>query len=921
MGRKWLKIAGWSVGALVLLMVLTAVLVPLLVPREQLRQLAEERAREATGGDVDLGPLSVSVFPRLRLVLGESSVAVTAAGLRGVGQEPGALDHGNASLQRLEVDLALWPLLRRNLEFGEVKVVAPQVELTTVPRAVDDVVESGAEGRDQAATPAAGAGGVGLALATIAVEDGALTWREAGTGRGVTVTGWQQELTAPDLGHLMTRLQRLGGADLPADDLDAEAILQLDARVATVVVAGDQPLPELADLRLRAELALPRAADRARLQVHELSLAGLSLEATGGWDATRIVVDRLALSVGEAGVLAGRASLPVPPLDGPATVNLSGPLDLPRLLALVEPWLPPATLERPLPQVTGTVTVDVEADLVAVPALDDMAAWMAAWEEGLDGRVEARASAGRLGIAWPGMPEPLAMESCAVVADLASPRGRTRVAVSGLDHPAAKGDLSLEVTLPPSAGPLLMKADLSGDLAAAMTAIAPLLPPRPDDASPLPRLDGRLTLAVDIDLPAAPALDDSSAWAAAWDRGLAGRAELTARGGPLTIAAVELGDPVAIERLRLDADLRGRASASELILEGIAHEVLRGDAALTVVPLGAAGVPALRLTLDELDLDALIAVNEARKEAAAGQQVRRWTPVRQAWAEAPAVPVGEMIPMDLALDAHAEAGTVRLARTPYRQVRLDGTLRERVIDVPGLEARLGTGRITGSARVDYAADPTGHASWQGQVSEVPASALLEPYAGWLAAAWSGALDAEVEGSCALADPEVLRRTLTLIGDIRGTDGAVDLRQQLSGVTRYLGSRQDLLHVGYDRIGQHIAVDDGKVMLRDLRVDGKQTDWSGGGWVSLDGAIDVDLHVKLPAGFTPDLGDLSFLAEGLRDDQGRIGLDLTLSGPSRSPVVALDLDPAAVLEHEDVRKRLQEEAQKGLGGLLDRLKGR
>jgi hypothetical protein len=264
---------------------------------------------------------------------------------------------------------------------------------------------------------------------------------------------------------------------------------------------------------------------------------------------------------------------------------------------------------------------------------------------------------------------------------------------------------------------------------------------------------------------------------------------------------------------------------------------------------------------------------------------------------------------------------VRLKQTPYREVRLDGTLRARVIDVPSLEARLGTGRIAGSARVDYAGDPTGHASWQAAATEVPASALLEPYAGWLAAVWTGAIDADLRGDCSLADPEVVRRTLSLTGDLRGTEGSVDLRQQLSGVSKYLGSRQDLLQVTYNRIRQHVVVDDGKVLLQDLQVDGTQTDWTGDGWVSLDGAIDLGLHVKLPAGFTPDLGDLSFLAEGLRDDQGRIGLDLKLGGQARSPSVGLDLDPAALLEQEDLRKRLQEEAQKGLGGLLDRLKGR
>lgn len=921
MARKWLKVTGWIAGTLVVLMVLAAILVPLLVPREQLRAMAEERAREATGGEVSLGPLSVSVFPRLRLVLGESSASVTAEGLREAGQLPGPLDHGEASLERLEVDLALWPLLRRNLEFGEVRVVSPRVELTTVPPAPD---EPGApDDRPADALPAADAGGVGLALAAVEVQDGSLRWREAGTSREVVVTGWQQELTAPFLGDLMTRLQRLGGSDLPPDDNPADAVLQLETRVVTVTFSGfaEQPLPELADVRLRAELALAPAADRARLTLHELTVAGLSLEADGGWDAQRILVDRLAMRVGEAGTLEGRASLPLPAEAGPLQLALSGPLDLARVLDLAEPWLPESpTAEQPLPELAGSVTLDLEADLASAPPLADAPAWLDAWRQGLSGRVEARAAAGRLTVTLPGVADPLVIGSADLVADLASPQGRTRVAIGGLEHPAARGDLSLEFVLPPSSGPLLLKADLTGDLGAVMAALEPMLPPRPDDAPALPTLGGSLALGLDVDLPLAPALTDSAAWMAAWQQGLGGRADLSARGGPLTIAAAELGDPLTIKRLRLAGDLRGPSRASELVLEGISHQVLRGDAALTVVPGGSGGVPALRLTLDEVDLDAVMAINQAR-QAAADQQARGWAPVRQAWADQPPTPVGELIPADLDLDLHAEAGTVRLKQTPYREVSLDGTLRARVIDVPSLAASLGTGRIAGSARVDYAEDPTGHASWQATVTDVPASALLEPYAGWLAAVWTGALNAELSGDCGLADPEVVRRTLSLTGDLRGTEGSVDLRQQLSGVSKYLGSRQDLLQVTYNRLRQHVVVDDGKVLLQDLAIDGTQTDWSGDGWVSLDGGIELGLHVKLPAGFTPDLGDLSFLAEGLRDDQGRIGLDLKLTGQARSPAVGLDVDPAALLQQEDLRKRLQEEAQKGLGGLLDRLKGR
>ncbi len=94
-----------------------------------------------------------------------------------------------------------------------------------------------------------------------------------------------------------------------------------------------------------------------------------------------------------------------------------------------------------------------------------------------------------------------------------------------------------------------------------------------------------------------------------------------------------------------------------------------------------------------------------------------------------------------------------------------------------------------------------------------------------------------------------------------------------------------------------------------------------GWLGLDGTIDLGLSVKLPAGYTPSLGDLSFLAEGLRGDDGRVQLDLKPTGQSRKPTVGLDLDPAAMLRNKALQEGLEDEVKKGLGGLLDRLKGK
>ena len=65
---------------------------------------------------------------------------------------------------------------------------------------------------------------------------------------------------------------------------------------------------------------------------------------------------------------------------------------------------------------------------------------------------------------------------------------------------------------------------------------------------------------------------------------------------------------------------------------------------------------------------------------------------------------------------------------------------------------------------------------------------------------------------------------------------------------------------------------------------------------------MNLKVRLPAGYTPDLGDLSAVADALRDRTGRIALDFSLTGETRSPAVGLNVDPAALMKSDAVKKR-------------------
>ncbi len=942
--RRWRRWTLGIVGGLVLVILLAVILLPLLVPRDRLRDLAEDQIRERTGGEVALGELGLQVFPRLQLVLGASSLAVTDAGLADAGLQPGPLVAADVELERLAVDLALWPLLRRELEFGNVTVESPRIQLVTTPP-----VPAGADDSADPGDPAAGpereqaAPAFGLYLASVAVRDGHLAWQEQGTGRQATVSGWEQDLSAPDLGVLVGRLARLSGAGAPADDLAGPAVLELDTRVRSIELAGlgSQPLPPLADLRLRARLEVPPAADLARFQVHQLTLPPWGLTARGEATAQHLRLAELSLRGGEETVrLEGRGQMVLPPAAGPLQLDLAGDLALGDLLGLVEPYLPPrAADDPPLPQLSGELQVTLQADVPELPSLADAAGLQEAWQAGLPGRVDLQVTGGPMGATLPQLDDPLQVASLNLASDLSRAGGRTRLSVDGLDHPAVRGEASAQFVLPPASGPLSASSTLKVDLARLMTLAAPYLPPRPQDAPPLPEFTGIVDVILDAELTSVPALTDTTAWATAWEQGLPGRADLRVHGGPLDVVVPQLGPPLTVATLDLRGDLTAAAGRSRLELRGVDHPILQGDAVAEVVPANEAGAVQVRLELPRLDLDALSELAR-QAQAAADQQARAIDPgaasrgpglVRAAHAAdpppggrpggGPPLAVGELIPADLAADLSGTVSSLVFLKTGYTDVQLQGTLRERVIEVPDLRARLGSGTVRGRATVDYASDPAGHASWEATVDRAPARALLAPYVPVLAEIWSGDLSAQVTGDCELADPEAILSSLTLAGDLTGSDGIIDLRQKLGDVRQYLGQRQDLLRVVYDGARQHVEVKDGKVVIEGLRIDGKDTDWTGEGTVSLDGTLDLDLHVRLPAGFTPDLGDASFVADALRDEEGRIGLDFSLTGPSTDPVVSLDLDPQQLMQSDAIQDRLQEEAKKGLGGLLDRLKGR
>ncbi len=303
--------------------------------------------------------------------------------------------------------------------------------------------------------------------------------------------------------------------------------------------------------------------------------------------------------------------------------------------------------------------------------------------------------------------------------------------------------------------------------------------------------------------------------------------------------------------------------------------LLRRQVEVKAVRLAGPGV-VVELSGDEIRLqDYEILITDLSVDLAAGPLPK---------SEAP----GQNIPADLCFKIEARAAELVLKNIPWQEVRAKGIWSARQLEFTSLTGRLAAGNLKASGTLDYATDPWGTLAWTAQLEKLPAGQVLPPYLPDLGEKLICDLDGKVTGTMALRDKATRLQSLDLEGQLSSGEGVLHAEAWLRDVSQYLGQRQDLKTVRFSRLSHQFAVAEGRYLINKLEIDGLDTDWQASGWLGFAGDIGVKVGVRLPAGFTPDLGGMSFLAETMRDDAGRVNLGLNLSGQLAKPSIGLDL---------------------------------
>lgn len=247
----------------------------------------------------------------------------------------------------------------------------------------------------------------------------------------------------------------------------------------------------------------------------------------------------------------------------------------------------------------------------------------------------------------------------------------------------------------------------------------------------------------------------------------------------------------------------------------------------------------------------------------------------------------ESIPAALKFDLWVRAAEVVQRGTAWQRVEMAGAWAERRMQIASLSAGLGEGRVTATGLLDFNVDPWGTLQWEAQLVQLPAGPLLGAYLPDLGQKLECALDGDLAGRMKLRDEQIRRRSVTMKGEVRAGDGVLRAADWLEDVSPYLGSRQDLKTVRFSRLSHRFRVENGRYLIDLLEIDGHDTDWQADGWLGFEGGIGLNVGVRLPEGFTPNLGGMSFLAETMRDAEGRVNLGLKLSGRAAAPTIGLD----------------------------------
>ncbi|MFN8589049.1 MAG: AsmA-like C-terminal region-containing protein [Candidatus Eisenbacteria bacterium] len=229
---------------------------------------------------------------------------------------------------------------------------------------------------------------------------------------------------------------------------------------------------------------------------------------------------------------------------------------------------------------------------------------------------------------------------------------------------------------------------------------------------------------------------------------------------------------------------------------------------------------------------------------------------------------------------------LKQGKLDVKAVRANVALAPAALEAPEYSLQGYGGTVRGTAKFDLRDTARPVYALTSTIEHVQADDILS--------AWSpakgllkGTLDTKINFSGAGMQPADVKQTLTLVGLAALTEGQLGPGPTLDAIAAFV-KIPAFREVKFQKLQLPMRIEQGRLISDPVNLSGSTGDWRLAGAIGFDGALDYAVSVTLSPEVAAAIQAKSAVAAGaLSDDQGRILLDLRVTGSAKSPRIAWD----------------------------------
>lgn len=156
--------------------------------------------------------------------------------------------------------------------------------------------------------------------------------------------------------------------------------------------------------------------------------------------------------------------------------------------------------------------------------------------------------------------------------------------------------------------------------------------------------------------------------------------------------------------------------------------------------------------------------------------------------------------------------------------------------------------------------------------------------------------------------EDIQKSLTAFGTVTITDGKLVNWELLNKLASYLKIKT-FKEEKIKTLRNSFRIEGGRVWFDDFSAIAKSGDFELSGSVGMDGSLDYKLTAVLSPQLSTNFDALGELSDYLKNDQGRVVLDVKIKGPAKNPEFVLDTSKAKERFKKRMAEKLRQEGDK------------